>query len=151
VTGTLGGAALAVARSELRGVKNRRLAVPRLAAGVSLGRMSGVGGCIDVSDGLLSDLGHLLAAPGLGADIDLAAVPRPPGFRAACRSLGVDPDALSLAGGEDYELLFTVRKAARLSRASLELRLGLPVSEVGEVRAEPGLGGVPLELGWRHF
>ena len=71
VTGCLGGAALAVARAERREVAIRSLPVPRLAAGRALARLAGVGGCIDVSDGLLADLAHLLEGSGLGAHIEV--------------------------------------------------------------------------------
>jgi thiamine-monophosphate kinase len=114
---------------------------------------AGVGGCIDVSDGLVSDLAHLLERSGLGAAVESDRVPRPRGFRAACERLGVDADALALAGGEDYELLFTLRPATarRLPVRTLSRRLGVPVAEIGRVVREPGLSGVPEQVGWRHF
>jgi thiamine-monophosphate kinase len=149
VTGSLGGAALAVRRAERSGTRIRTLPVPRLAAGRALGRMRGVGGCIDVSDGLAGDLAHLLEGSGLGAEIDAARVPTPPGFRAACARLGLDPRELCLAGGEDYELLFTLRP--RAPRRNLARRLGVPVSELGRITREPGIRGLGEARGWRHF
>jgi thiamine monophosphate kinase len=74
--------------------------------------MSGVGACIDISDGLLADLDHVLDRSGCSAELDLASVPRPPRFEAACRRLGEDPLRLATRGGEDYELLFTLRGRA---------------------------------------
>lgn len=148
VTGSLGGSALAVARAR-QGRPIRTLPVPRLGAGRALARMSGVGGCIDVSDGLLADLGHLLEGSGLGADVDALRVPTPRGFDAACRKLGVDPQALALGGGEDYELLFSLRQ--RASSRGLAARLGVPVSEVGRIVREPGIHGPRDAAGWRHF
>lgn len=62
---------------------------------------------IDVSDGLAQDLGHLCAASGVGARIELSRVPLALGFEAVARARGEDPRALALGGGEDYELLFT--------------------------------------------
>ena len=149
VTGSLGGSALALARAERQARTLRRLPVPRLRAGRALGRMSGVGGCIDVSDGLVADLGHLLEGSRLGAQLDVERIPTPRGFAAACRGLEVDPLGLTLGGGEDYELLFTLRP--RVSLASLPVRLGVPVSEIGRIVAEPGMHGVPAVAGWRHF
>jgi thiamine-monophosphate kinase len=151
VTGTLGGAALAHERSERRGTRLRRLPVPRLQAGRALARIESVNGCIDVSDGLVADLGHLLAKAGRGAEIDPARIPCPQGFELACRRLGVDPQALLLGGGEDYELLFSVRARARLSEAVLARRLGVPVAEIGRVTAAAGISGLPVGSGWRHF
>ena len=148
VTGSLGGAALEVARAE-RGVgRVRRVPTPRLAAGRALARLPGVGGCIDVSDGLEADLAHLLEPAGLAAELDPARVPRPPGFAAACRRLGLDPDRLALGGGEDYELLFTLRPGA-LASGRLARRLGVAVAEIGRVVRGGGPAG-PTR-GFRHF
>jgi len=150
VTGTLGGAALAVARAA-RGARVRIAPEPRLAAGLALARLLGVGACIDVSDGLVADLGHLLRASRVGAQIDPARVPRPAGFAAACRRAGADPERLALAGGEDYELLFTLR--SRLAPAALQRRLGVRVAEIGAITRVRGLRGLPAagQTGWTHF
>jgi len=148
VTGTLGGAALEVARA-LRGEgRVRRVPVPRLAAGRALARVAGVGACIDVSDGLEADLAHLLAPAGLAADLDPARVPRPPGLAAACRRLGLDPLRVALGGGEDYELLFTLRPGGP-APGRLARRLGVPVAEIGRVVRRRG-PPAPAR-GFRHF
>jgi thiamine-monophosphate kinase len=149
VTGTLGGAALELARAERGAGRVRRVPTARIAAGRALARIRGVGACIDVSDGLEADLGHLLAPAGLRAAIDPARIPRPRGFDAGCRRLGIDPDALALGGGEDYELLFTVRPQAPGARA-LAGRLGVPVAEIGHaIRRGRARAGPPR--GFRHF
>jgi thiamine-monophosphate kinase len=129
----------------------RHTPTPRLKAGRALGRIPGVGGCIDISDGLCADLEHLLAPAGLTADLDPAALPRPPRFAAACARLGLDPESLLLEGGEDYELLFTLRRRAP-SAAALTRRLGVAVTVIGHVvsgRSRRAGGGRPG--GWRHF
>ena len=156
VTGSLGGAGLDRARVE-RGGAPRQRALPRLAAGAALARLRGVGACIDVSDGLAADLRQLLSASGAGACIDVSAVPRPRGFAAACARLRLDPDALALAGGEDYELLFTLRAGAPTASV-LARRLGVGVTEIGRIEAGRRLRlaagpGRPLPeaAGWRHF
>jgi thiamine-monophosphate kinase len=153
VTGSLGGAALALARAERGGARIRAVPEPRLRAGRILARTPGVGACIDLSDGLLADLGHVLEASGAGAEVDVASLPATRGFGAACRRLGLDAEELLLVGGEDYELLFTVRpgfpRASRLAR-----RLGLAVTEIGVVtRRGLRLRGAkrPRRPGWRHF
>jgi thiamine-monophosphate kinase len=153
VTGTLGGAALAVARAEREGTRLRKLPVPRLQAGRALSRMERAGACIDISDGLASDLEHLLEGARLGASIELTRVPRPRGFAAGCARVGLDPDRLVAAGGEDYELLFTLRAGSRTrgSEAALSRRLGVPVAEIGSITRGPGLEGLPRLRGWRHF
>jgi thiamine-monophosphate kinase len=150
VTGTLGGAALEVALAERGRGRVRRVAVPRLAAGRALARLPGVGACIDISDGLEADLAHLLDASGVAAELEPARVPRPRGFDAACRRAGLDPERLALAGGEDYELLFTLRPGAPAAARVARL-LGVPVAEIGRVhRRRPG-GRTRPARGFRHF
>jgi thiamine-monophosphate kinase len=151
VTGRLGGAALAVARAERGRGRMRWLPTPRLRAGRALARIPAVSACIDVSDGLEADLRQLLGKGGLAAEIDPAALPRPTRFAGACARLGLDPERLILTGGEDYELLFSVRGSAPTA-ARLARRLGVEVSEIGRVvpagnaaAADAGGGG------WRHF
>ena len=106
--------------------------------------------CIDVSDGLEADLAHLLGPAGLAAELDPAAVPRPPRFEAACARLGVDPERLALAGGEDYELLFTMR-GQRPTASALSRRLAVPVAEIGRVVRGAAGAGARGGRGWRHF
>jgi len=150
VTGTLGASALAVARMG-RGQRARLAPEPRLAAGRALARLASVGACIDVSDGLVADLGHLLDASGVGAVVDPARLPAPRGFAAACRRAGADPRRLLVAGGEDYELLFTLRPQGPGARA-LAARLGVPVAEIGAITAARGLRGVGRGGGgFTHF
>ncbi len=126
----------------------RFVAEPRLAAGRTLARMSGVGGCIDVSDGLDADLGKLFGNRQLRPRIDLARLPVAAGFRSACARLGLDPERLLRGGGEDYELLFTLRPGAP-SEAVLSRRLAVPVSWIGHAMA--GRGERPKAAGWSHF
>jgi thiamine-monophosphate kinase len=146
VTGELGAAALARARAERGGSPLRRVPVPRLAQGRALARISAVTGCIDVSDGLTADLGHLLG-PRRHCRFDPARLPVPRGFAAACRALGLDPTATALAGGDDYELLFAVLPKGP-SAAALARRLGVRVSELGSVERGPA----PLTRGgFDHF
>ena len=151
VTGTLGAAALAVA-AQRRGRRRTQVPEPRLAAGRALAGLAGIGACIDVSDGLLADLGHVLAASGVGASLDVHRLPRPRGFAAACRRLSLDPLRLALAGGEDYELLFTVRRGGP-ARSVLRRCLGVPITEIGRITRGRGVRGVPatVRAGWTHF
>ena len=111
-----------------------------------------MGACIDVSDGLLADLGHLLRASGVGAEIDPSRVPRSPGLAAACARLGLDPERLALAGGEDYELLFTLRPGTPAASV-LARRMGVPVAEIGTITRRRGLRGPGARnlQGFQHF
>ena len=146
VTGELGAAALARVRAERSGRALRRIPEPRLAQGRALARIGAVTGCIDVSDGLAADLGHLLG-PGRRCAIDPARLPLPRGFATACRRLGLDPTALALAGGDDYELLFALRPDGPPT-AALARQLGVRVSELGRVER----GGAPRARGgFDHF
>jgi thiamine-monophosphate kinase len=147
VTGVLGASALARARADRGRGRLTRVPEPRLRAGRALAALPGVVACIDVSDGLAADLGHLLGTS-LRCGLDPERLPLPARFRAACRALGRDWRRLALAGGEDYELLFTVRPqgpdAARIAR-----RLGVRVTEIGIVEAGPP--GRGRAAGFRHF
>ena len=149
VTGVLGVAALDRARAERAGGRVRHVAEPRLAAARALARVPGLGGCIDLSDGLEADAAHLLAPAGLAPELDDGAIPLSPRFAAACSQLGLDPLALARGGGEDYELLFTLRPSAPRPGA-LSRRLGVRVTEVGRA-VRPQRPGSPAPRGWRHF
>ena len=150
VTGTLGGAALELALAERGLSRVRRVPEPRVAAGRALARLRGAGACIDVSDGLLVDLRHVLDASGVGAELDLSRIPTPRGFAAACARAGLPPERLAQSGGEDYELLFTVRASAP-SAAQLSRRLGVRVTEIGRVRRRDQDRVSARPAGWRHF
>lgn len=117
---------------------------PRLALGLALrGKASA---CIDVSDGLLQDLGHILAASGVGAVLDLEALPVSAALVAIA---GEDARSWLLSGGDDYELCFTAPDAVLLPDT------GLPLTRIGTVQAGAGLydsAGNALEVaGYQHF
>ncbi len=92
--------------------------------------------CVDVSDGLLSDLAHLCESSGLGAIVDLAALPRSADFEERARSIGCDPVELLLTGGEAYVLLFASGKDAAVgTRVGEFVDDGLWVRDADGVRA----------------
>jgi len=149
VTGDLGAAAVglrvletaapgATLAGAAREAARRHLAPkPRLAAGRILGASGSVTSCIDISDGLLRDAEHLARASRLALGIDAEAIPVCGNTREACAAAAIDPLALALAGGEDYELLCTVRPegVAGLVRA-LAAETGLELTVIGV--ATPG-------------
>lgn len=150
VTGVLGASALAWKRVESEGKPMGHRPQARLQAGLALSCLDSMGACIDLSDGLLADLGHVLEASGVSADLDLQKIPLPRGFRAACRKLSVDPLELATATGEDYELLFTLRSGTRMTAPTLARKLGLPVTEIGTITPQGG-GTFIQKSGWKHF
>jgi len=145
-----------VARAVLIG--RYRLPEPRLAAGEALLAEGLARSALDVSDGLAADLGHLLDVSGVGAEIELAAVPVSPAAAAARDHLGLPLQEL-LTGGDDYELLFAAAPDQRDAVAALARRLGLPITRIGRAVEGRGLtlrdptgADVPLEkAGWTHF
>lgn len=156
VTGTLGGAALALRKSEERGGKMSHLPTARVAAARGLARRKQRTACIDLSDGLLSDLQHVVAASSCGAVVDPSRIPLARGLVAACKREGLDPLHLATEAGEDYELLFTLpaKTASRTSESVLSKQLGVQVSEIGTMTREPGVRGLGEDssvAGYRHF
>ncbi len=150
VSGPLGSAALALARAEASGARIRHRASPRLDLGRALCDLPGIGACIDISDGFSADLAHLLAASKVGAMFDASAIPCEKNFWRECARLGLDPKQILLAGGEDYELLFTVR--GRFASAQvLSRRLGIAVYEVGRIIPKRSRRKSDLPKGWSHF
>lgn len=82
---------------------------PRLEEGLFLGAHLAVASMIDVSDGLLADLGHVMKASGVGAEIFFQKIPTTSFFRSVIHKRRLSPIPFILSGGEDYELLFTVK------------------------------------------
>jgi thiamine-monophosphate kinase len=133
-----------------------RLPQPRVALGPELLGLASA--AMDVSDGLVADLGHICETSGLAATIE---EPRVPLSEAAREALHEHPALMSavLAGGDDYEILFTVPRAARENVAALARRLALPLTRVGAMRS--GSGAKVLRAdgservldspGWQHF
>ena len=145
VSGTLGDAALALAYLQRRITITPHAAaavLPRLhrpTPRVKLGqKLLGVAhSAIDISDGLLADLGHVLQASKLGAEIRLDALPLSETLQAYW-SEDVARHA-ALAGGDDYELCFTAAPAQHAAILKIAKSLKIPLSRIGQVTREPGL------------
>lgn len=128
--------------------------VPRIAQGLLL--RSRARACIDVSDGLAADLGHICKASGVGAEIDLMRLPASPALRLFSDS---ERAPLQLAGGDDYELCFTADAVVADDLLRDLARSGCAATRIGRIVAEAGVrvldaGGYPIELpraGWQHF
>jgi thiamine-monophosphate kinase len=163
VSGTLGDSALALRELQAGRAPDQFLAGRhhRPTARIGLGRRLAASrlpsAMIDISDGLLADLGHLLAASQVGAELTVDDLPLSPVFAA---QLTVEPELLDLAlgGGEDYELLFTVPAAgeARLLAADWPV----PVTRIGTagsvengllLKDRHGRRRLPATGGFNHF
>jgi thiamine-monophosphate kinase len=87
---------------------------------------------MDVSDGLAADLGHICRASGVGATVELDAVP----FSAAAQAaMSMDPKLrdTAISGGDDYELLFAAPPSARAAVLKAAQKSGTPVARIGQV------------------
>jgi len=157
VSGTLGDAALGRWPGAAPALRDRqRRPRPRLALGqaaVGIARAA-----IDISDGLLQDLGHLCEASGTGARVELERLPLSRAYRAATKGRR-DPHEEALSGGEDYELLLAVPPARLGALREGARRAGVPVAVIGEVESKAGVrvvkgGGSlyrPARAGHDHF
>jgi thiamine-monophosphate kinase len=159
----LGGAAAGLALLEAGAegpaalIRRQRRPRPPFALGPRLARRKDVAAAIDLSDGLAQDLAHVARASGVRAELDLERLPLAPGLRPACRTLGSDPLALALHGGEDYELLICVRPGAPAAER-VGRQLGVRLTEIGRITRGHGVvtlrNGEPWALpgsGWNHF
>ncbi|MCX8117036.1 MAG: thiamine-phosphate kinase [Desulfobacterota bacterium] len=141
VSGTLGDSALGLKilqdQNRIRkpkGLLERHLCpTPRVELGRALAKMKIASAMIDVSDGLVSDAGHILEESNVGARIWTDRLPLSPLLRKWARRYSEDPCHLGLNGGEDYELLFTSPRRWRPALARLSKTLNLPITRIGEI------------------
>ena len=145
VSGRLGDAALALAHQQQKThlVSEQLISCnqalhtpePRIALGLALRNLAT--STIDISDGLLGDLGHILDASAVGAEIELARIPK---SKALSEKLNGDERELALhcllAGGDDYELCFTAPSQHRNELCQLSSQLNLALTEIGRIVVE---------------
>jgi thiamine-monophosphate kinase len=144
----------AVARAFL--VDRYRLPQPRVSLGPRLIGLATAG--LDISDGLVADLGHLCAASNVGAVVEVGRIPL---SAAASAAFARDTRLLAtvLTGGDDYELLFTAAPDAASSLADLAAEFDVPIGEIGYIVDGTGVTirdpqGRPMTFeraGYRHF
>jgi thiamine-monophosphate kinase len=126
---------------------------PRVALGLALRDIAHT--ALDISDGLLADLNHILQASGKGAELDWALFSKPQLVSNVAQSV---LQQAVLAGGDDYELCFTVSAQRRDEVLALSEKLNLPLTRIGSITEATGLyvsdGEVQIELsqkGYLHF
>jgi thiamine-monophosphate kinase len=173
VSGTIGDAALGLALSKdfaqaaawgltqdeaARLIVRFRRPEPRVALAPAL--LQYAAAAMDVSDGLVKDLGRMLRASGAAGRLDAGNVPLSPGAR---KMVAQSPDGLArlVTGGDDYEVLASVPRAKGAAFAAAAAACGVPMTRIGEVLsgapalAVVGPDGKPLVLpagtGWDHF
>ena len=138
VTGTLGDSALGLNMLK-KGVKEgdpvqRHLdPIPRVKEGGEIVRRGLATAMIDVSDGLIADLGHILEESDVGAQVYLAQLPLSAAYREHINTYFKSPYLLALAGGEDYELLFTAPEDQSEALKTLAEEVGTPITQIGEI------------------
>ncbi|MGH8657634.1 MAG: thiamine-phosphate kinase [Gammaproteobacteria bacterium] len=163
VTGTLGDAAAALepdlktaSAIHTQALRQRLLRpVPRFIVGIALRAVAS--SAIDISDGLASDLGHVVEASGVGARIEVASLPL---SEALCHLLMRQRAwELALSGGDDYELCFTAPARHEALVARLAHSSDCPITQIGVIESELGLRWIMPDgslmaiarPGYRHF
>ncbi len=171
VTGTVGDAAfgLRVLKGALAALDESaaafltgryRLPEPRVALGPRLLGLASA--ALDISDGLLADLKHLCEVSRLSAVVEAPRVPLSPAAKAAI-AVSEEGLAVALAGGDDYEILFTAPKSAASALARLSRDLSVPITVIGEMVRSVDEKHLPAVIdesgreiafssaGWTHF
>ena len=126
-------------------IRKHYLPVPRVELGLQLAATPGVHAMMDISDGIGSDLRHILDASGTGATVEINRIPLSPELKDTCTAHGWDPIELATCGGEDYELLFTAAPGTAVPEGC---------TPIGAIEPEPGLrwsGSTRDYQGFTHF
>jgi thiamine-monophosphate kinase len=168
VTGFLGEAALGlkllergINRTEIENLLKRYLCpTPRVREGRLLAERKIPNAMIDISDGLLADLHHIVRQSGLRGEIELPLVPLSSELKDKATRYGLDPLNLALGGGDDYELLFCVSPEKSEAVAQLREELSCPVTRIGKlsggvdrimVKDDKGCSKEVQPFGYDHF
>jgi len=164
VTGTLGDSALGLSllqRGLCEGAAiSRHLdPTPRVREGIKLAEARIPSAMIDISDGLLADLGHILDLSGGGARLFLDRLPLSADYLERYSAAREDIYSLPLSGGEDYELLFTAPPGQIATLQAELMKIGSGCTVIGEITVAAGLSLLtasgteytPAERGYNHF
>jgi thiamine-monophosphate kinase len=165
VTGTLGAATagLQMLRADpaSTGVCVDRYQAPdaRTRAGILLGRNRAASACVDLSDGIADGVARIAEASGVGMSIDAAALPIEPEARAWFTARGQDAVQAAITGGDDYELLFTVRPRQLGRLKAVQRHGGVSLTRIGvctpdgllSLKAGPDSPAGPWPVGFSHF
>ena len=158
VSGTIGGAAYVLELLQSGRTVSERHLLDRPQPRVKLGQalVGFASACIDISDGLLADLGHVLKASGCGARLELEKLPHPDILEGLEDRLKWN---YQLSGGDDYELLFTLPSHHKVQIAYWSQRLDIGLSIIGEIEEgdacrclrSDGTAYHPRDTGFEHF
>jgi thiamine-monophosphate kinase len=164
VTGFLGDSALGLkllqeGQGEGKAVTRHLDPTPRVHEGLALAEAGLPCAMIDISDGLLSDLGHITKKSSVGARLYLDKIPLSEEYSKYFEADGHERYSLALGGGEDYELLFTAPAYRKLEVEELFRKFDTPVSEIGEITSIPGIQVISpagemvhgIATGYDHF
>lgn len=145
VSGQLGSAALGLAylqdkikippKIRLTCLNALHMPMPRQALGLGLRGIAT--SCVDISDGLLADLGHILKASSCGATLNLEEMPCIEYLKAHLTDKNMQK--LVLTGGDDYELCFTAPASSREQIVALSRQVDLPITRIGKIHTDAGL------------
>lgn len=145
VTGFIGDSALGLLMLEKKHFKFNRNSlirkhldpIPRIEEAKKISRLRIASSMIDISDGLISDLRHILSQSKVGARIQLSSLPLSRQYKKYCSDLSQEFYQPALSGGEDYELIFTMNPRNRLKLEKLFKKLSTPVTCIGEITENP--------------
>ena len=132
---------------------------PRCGLGVKLAEAGLVNAMIDISDGLLADLGHICEQSGYGAEVTLSQLPLSAPFQTCTAGLPTIPWHLAVSGGEDYELCFTAPCRNHAAIQKISKTAGIPLTVVGKVTDSGQVKAIlpdgaifkPSASGYTHF
>jgi len=146
---------------DLLGLVRRHLApTPPILKGRKIAELGCATAMIDISDGLLADLGHIMEESRVGAIVRVDEVPRSQAFEKSAKAYHPCPMDLVLGGGEDYELLFTAPREILADALARSQNVDLPIHPIGEITPYPEKLSLltkdkkpysPFRLGYDHF